>query len=155
MRDPGVRRCLLASAAVLFFTAGCAPSFGRFTETAYRVDEYPIAVHYEGGSAAKILGDDWLVENFNYVDGAPARQKVGPRYLVNRDYDTDGNGRPDTNVDELSWDLRLEHRREDAVIWLATIPLSAKDRDKMLSVLAVAPNNPPAVVKLPPTMTSP
>jgi hypothetical protein len=56
--------------------------------------------------------------------------------VVNREYDTDDNGRFATSVDELRWALRLEHRKEDAVIWLSALPLSGKDRDKDLFVLA-------------------
>lgn len=116
---------------------GCATSYGAFTPAAYRFDEYPIAVRYAGGAPARILGTDWIVENFSQSsDGTPKSRKTGPLYEVTRDYDRDGNGTIDLHADEPAWDLRLEHRREDAVIWLSAVPMSAKDRDKSLSVLA-------------------
>jgi hypothetical protein len=136
MRKPGVVRTCVRGAAFGVAISACSPTFGRFTQTAYRSEEYPLAVHYAGGSPATILGKDWIVDNFRYVDGAPESEKSGPRYIVTRDYDTDADGRPETSADEPLWALKLEHRKEDAVIWLSTLPLSEKDRDKDLSVLA-------------------
>ncbi len=68
--------------------------------------------------------------------GKPTDEKQGKSYFVAREYDLDDDGDADVRIDEPYYDLLLEHRRKDAVIWLRSVPISNDDANKDLAVFA-------------------
>ena len=133
---------LLPVLAVVVGLVGCRPQMPT-TLLADRMvqDEFGYAVTYVGGDASAILGEDWRLDNYVWLEASARKpqwvQKRGPGYVVNRSYDLDGYGERDWESRNFPvYDLRLTHRHTDGVVWLRSHPLSAELKDKELRVLA-------------------
>jgi hypothetical protein len=117
--------------------SACVPKAGRLEINRYQSEEYPYAVFYvPDGDPVKPLGGDWRVDNFAYEAGNRYTPKQGPDYVVERRYDISGDGVPDVAKLEPFYDLLLEHGQKDASMWIRTVPVPAKDKDKELAALA-------------------
>jgi hypothetical protein len=114
----------------------CLPKAGRLESNRFQSDRYPYAVFYaEGATRNAPFGATWRVDNLN---ASASRQgtKEGDAYTLNRVYDLNDDGRGDFQRLEQRYDLLLENSKQDAAMWLATIPLSQKQGDLELSELA-------------------
>lgn len=114
----------------------CMTAAGTFTPDRFAHNEYPYEVRYVEEGPKNLLGADWRLDNYVWSRGTPASEKQGRDYFVTREYDLDDDGNADLSVDEPYYDLLLEHRRKDAVIWLRSVPISNDDANKDLSVFA-------------------
>ncbi len=114
----------------------CVPPAGSFAPDRFAHNEYPYEVHYVEDGPKNLLGEDWRLDNYVWTRGTPTDEKRGREYFVTREYDLDDDGDADVRRDEPYYDLLLEHRRKDAVIWLRSVPISNDDREKDLSVFA-------------------
>jgi hypothetical protein len=58
-------------------------------------EEYGYQVPYLGSDAAGLLGEDWRIDNYAYIETMRGKkrwvQKRGPEYLVDRVYDLTGS----------------------------------------------------------------
>lgn len=99
----------------------------RHIRYGYRVATIP------GGSA--LAGDDWVLENFYLRDGT-WHPKESDRYLERYSFDIDGDGKPDLGRRLPGADLRFEHRRNGAVMWVSTVPVSERRGELDLHVVA-------------------
>ncbi|MBN1654963.1 MAG: hypothetical protein JXA30_14435 [Deltaproteobacteria bacterium] len=83
-----------------------------------------------------ILPNYWQIDNFYVDERHRPLPKKGADYEVTVyiDYDLDGD------VDDIgefyTYDLRFTHKRNAGVIWLRTVPISVKLREKELRVMA-------------------
>lgn len=113
------------------------PKAGRLEINRFQHDEYPYAVFYTPeGDPLRPLGGSWQVDNFSVEAGTNRYvPKQGPEYASERSYDVDGNGTPEVVKREVFYDLLLDHAQKDATMWVRTVPVSAKDRDKDLKTL--------------------
>ena len=126
----GLVACVAAVAAI-----GCAPVLGQFDDKGFVHGKYPYTVEYTDAQARTFISTDWHILNFHDVRGKLV-PKTGDDYETTFRLDTDGDGKSDSNEHTFVYDLELEHARRDQQIWLRTLPLSAKDRDKNLDVIA-------------------
>lgn len=118
--------------------SGCMPKTGRLEINRFQHEEFPYAVFYAPeGSPVRPLGGEWQVDNF-WVQPGPNGYlpKDGAEYISERRYDTDGNGEPETIAREPFYDLLLDHTQKDASLFVRTVPMAAKDKDKDLAVFA-------------------
>ncbi len=127
-------RWLVLSAAMT--GVSCMTAAGTFTPDRFAHNEYPYEVRYLEEGPKNLLGADWRLDNYVWSRGTPTGEKQGRDYSVTREYDLDDDGNADVSVDEPYYDLLLEHRRKDAVIWLRSVPISNDDANKDLSVFA-------------------
>jgi hypothetical protein len=127
------RWLVLASASV---GVSCVTPAGSFTPDRFAHNEYPYEVRYVEEGPKNLLGADWRLDNYVWTRGAPSGEKRGSEYFVTREYDLDDDGNADVRLDEPYYDLLLEHRRKDAVIWLRSVPISNDDANKDLAVFA-------------------
>jgi hypothetical protein len=112
------------------------PPAGSFTPDRFAHNEYPYEVRYAEEGPKNLLGADWRLDNYVWTRGTPTEEKRGSAYFVTREYDLDENGDSDLRVKEPYYDLLLEHRKKDAVIWLRSVPISNDDANKDLGVFA-------------------
>lgn len=125
----------LALTSFLFALSACATQRNTFKGSWFESARYPYVVHYAGDGPNEIVNRIWRVANY-YKSGSSLKPKEGPEYEVDRRFDIDDDGSFDTTRTEPFYDLLLEHTRKDAAMWLRTVPLSRKDRDKALEVIA-------------------
>jgi hypothetical protein len=124
-------------AELLATSPGVTSAASQFRSDGYHHPRYGYGVRYLGGSAAQLLGTEWVLDNFTLEQGVPQSMKEGKAYTVKRTYDLDDDGVVDKTVeDEPLFDLRFEHRRLGAVIWLRTLPISTSLGERDLRVLA-------------------
>lgn len=131
-------RLLLCLASGL---AGCTPhATGTFDDKGYQHTIYGYrvdATHAPDPKIAKenLLGEDWKLDNYYRDQELGLAPKTTDDYLTKFEFDTNGDGKPDFNKEELLYDLRFKHMKRDATIWLRTIPISDDLKDKELRVL--------------------
>lgn len=158
----GNRSALVFAAWAL--CAGCLPSASvKFEEGAFTHSTHAYKVRYQGKDLADVLGPDWRIDNYVFQQPtnstvsssaiASARERPGRRsprqsagswvpregrkYRVHRQFDTTGDGKADVTLrNQQIYDLRLTHRKNDAEVWLSSIPLSSMLADKEPRVLA-------------------
>jgi hypothetical protein len=114
----------------------CVQPAGSFTPDRFAHNEYPYEVRYVDEGPKNLLGADWRLDNYVWTRGTPSEEKQGRDYSVRREYDLDDDGDADLSVNEPYYDLLLEHRRKDALIWLRSVPISRHDVNKDLAVFA-------------------
>jgi hypothetical protein len=118
---------------VVLLASTCAPKT-HFAADGYRHLVYPYGVLYEDPAANRVLGPEWLLDNF-YGTSRP-KPKRGADYEVLYSLDTNGDGEDDKEISEPAFDLRFTHARHAGIIWLRTLPISHSLRDKELRVLS-------------------
>ncbi|MFZ5893318.1 MAG: hypothetical protein ACOY0T_19820 [Myxococcota bacterium] len=120
---------------ILCAFAGCFHSaIERFDARGYINKDYAYRVL---GPAPSLLGGDWIVDNF-YESKGRWREKDGPAYRIQYEFDTDGDGSLDTKRELPLYDLRFKHRRHNASVWLRATPFSTEWRERELRVLVQA-----------------
>lgn len=119
-----------------FVLIGCGPtSYASFDKRGFRHTEYGYSVMAMFKGQA-ILPNYWQIDNFYVDERHRPLPKKGADYEVTVyiDYDLDGD------VDDIgefyTYDLRFTHKRNAGVIWLRTVPISVKLREKELRVMA-------------------
>jgi hypothetical protein len=113
---------------------GCRAS-GSFDASGYHNALAAYTVRYAEPAERSLLSSDWVVENFYSDDkGAPTQAKIEPH--LKRDVKVElADGSTSTLSLDL-YDLKLVHKASDAVIWLRSIPLSPRQPNVALRVLA-------------------
>lgn len=121
----------------LLMLASCVAANGRLETNRFQHERYPYAVFYTPeGTPTAPLGGSWRVENFFVNASGKYAPKRGDAYEAAIDYDLNGDGSGDLRETEYRYDLRLEHAARDAHMWVRTVPVASKDREKALSALA-------------------
>jgi hypothetical protein len=111
----------------------CVPTpKSGFDERGFLQGEYKYRIN---GDGEQILGDSWLLDNFHKGMSGKTVPKDGNEYMTIFDFDVDGDGDAEAREEGLLYDLRLKHRKRDAVIWARTFPISKDLADKDLRVL--------------------
>ena len=120
--------------ALLFGSmVACGPKArGSVTPEGFRSSNYDFQV--TATKEGNLMGPLWKIDNLYERRGEWVPKDVGD-YKVKYGFDVDGNGTFETEREELAYDLRFEHLRHDGVIFLRTIPISADQGNKKLSVL--------------------
>jgi len=120
------------SGALVFLATACQPAKGSLMPTGYQSEKPTYRVVKTGET---FLGDSWMLDNYftdrlgRYV---PKNEGI---YTTTFSFDLDGDGKFDDKYDAPTYELRFQHKRHEAFIWLRCIPLSAELRDKDLRVL--------------------
>ena len=130
---------MLRAAALLFVLpcVACASMSGRFRDDGFHDAVYGYRVRYAEPGSRSLLGPDWLLDNLVLDDrGPPVEDKTAPEYRTMRVIDVDADGDPEEESETALYDLRFVHRRDAGVIWLRTLPISARLADTDLRVIA-------------------
>jgi hypothetical protein len=129
-------RAFLLFAGALIATAAAGACVvkapGSMSPTGFTHDQYEYRVAMQDST---FLGNDWMLDNY-YTDGDGAsRPKHDGAYATKYLLDSNGDGKVDVKRDALTYDLRFQHRKHEAFIWLRTIPIPNELKDKELRVL--------------------
>jgi len=124
----------VAVVAAVVGVAGCESS-GVFDGTAFHSRVYPYTIRYADPEEHALLSSDWVVENY-YADatGKPTTSKRRGEYRKLRDIELTSGSTTEQYVDV--YDVMLEHRASDAVIWMRSIPMSPRQPRLDLRVVA-------------------
>jgi hypothetical protein len=117
------------------FLPGCfASGAGSFGPDGFHHADFPIAVRFTKPDEKEFLGPDWRIDNF-YVDdfGFIGSPKSSSQY-VGREAVDFGDGRV-TRLPVYFFDLKLDHRKSSAVIWMQSIRLGRNDAERNLRTL--------------------
>jgi hypothetical protein len=121
---------LLLTGALIGACAVKAP--GSLTPAGFSHEKYAYRVTTDGST---FLGNDWMLDNY-YTDEMGTQQpKRNGTYATKYVFDRNGDGKVDSTQDALTYDLRFQHKKHEAFIWLRTIPISNELKDKDLRVL--------------------
>jgi hypothetical protein len=105
---------------------------GALTPAGFSHDKYAYRVVTDGST---FLGNEWMLDNY-FTDSMGAQQpKRDGAYATKYEFDRNGDGKVDTTQTALTYDLRFQHKKHEAFIWLRTIPISNELKDKDLRVL--------------------
>lgn len=126
---------VVAQIGSALLTCGCVPK-NSFGPNAFTHQSRPYSVRYRGVTVSDFVSTDWLLDNYQWKNGKPNAEKHGSDYVIRRGYDTDDDGEVDVRNEEQFFDLRFTHKKKDAEIWLQSVPISSRDADKELAVLA-------------------
>jgi hypothetical protein len=119
-----MQRLLPGVLALLAF--GCVPKSGRIESNRFQHQRYPYAVFFdEPVDPAAPFGKAWRVDNLT-ESAREGAVKSGDAYTLNRVYDLNEDGRGDFERLEQRYDLLLEHRSDNAAMWIATFPLAER-----------------------------
>lgn len=126
----------------LFFAAstaslgGCIPTTGTFAVDGFHDKVLPYKVHYWDAHAKQFLNDDWKVDNFvANDDGTLGDPKTTNDYRGPQKLDLAGDGTLE-KVRVYYFDLKLDNKKTNAVIWVQTIPLGRDRAERNLKNLA-------------------
>lgn len=125
-----VAHCVVAAALAY----ACHSGVGEFGKLGYQHPEYPYSVRYSDEARQLLMPDDWQLDNF-YDRGHGLVPKTGDDYEATLYLDVNGDGKSDDVGTVPLFDLRFTHRRTTAVVWLRTVPIEQRLRDKELRVL--------------------
>jgi hypothetical protein len=124
---------LLGASAVAATTTACGPGAkGALTPAGYESESPKYRVVKAGES---FLGDDWVLDNYAVNERGNLRPKSEGIYKTTFAFDLDGDGKLDRGHDALTYDLRFQHKKHEAFIWLRSLPLATELKDKDLRVL--------------------
>lgn len=131
-----MKRSIL-SLVIVLLGVGCASRarVGAFGDDAF----YVARDHYRIGYAERrpdVVSADWVVDNFQNGPDGIGRVKWTRDYTRTVALDRDDDGRAERPLVIESYDLRLSHRGDGAVIWAQTTPVSSRIADRDLSVVA-------------------
>jgi hypothetical protein len=129
-------RPYLCAGIVLFAPAalaacGLSPQ-GALTPTGYE-SNHPTYRVVKNGS--QFLDDAWMLDNYYTGEFGKLHPKVDGIYKTSFAVDPDGAGKFDAKLDAVTYDLRFEHKKHAAFIWLRSVPTADDLRDKDLRVL--------------------
>jgi len=124
--------CLIG-ALVLY--AACHPATGTLTPTGYRSEKPSYRVVKTGEN---FLGDSWILDNYFTNRLGRYVPKTEGIYETTFSLDLDGDGKFEERRDAPTYDLRFQHKKHDAFIWLRSVPISDERKDKDLRVLMKA-----------------
>ncbi|HEY2509910.1 MAG TPA: hypothetical protein VGI39_03615 [Polyangiaceae bacterium] len=123
----------LASAASL---AGCTPKLGTFNVDGFHDHLLPYAVHYSDARAKQFLSENWKVDNFVVNDdGTLEDPKTTTDYRGPQKIDLAGDGTFE-KIRVYYFDLKLDNKKTNAVIWIQTVPLGRDRAERNLKNLA-------------------
>jgi len=114
----------------------CTGNLGNFAPDGFHHARHPYSLSYGDPEGQTLLGSDWRVDNS--VGGNQSGQvnsKKGDDFEYDISIDTDEDGEVDRTIKDYIYDLRLEHKHSDAVIWIRTVPLAPSEAEKELRVL--------------------
>lgn len=134
MRAMLTRLCIFFVALVGL--AACAAHPSGFKTSTFDHPKYHYKIPPAAGAGAGIISDAWLLENYALAEGVPKKPKVGSDYEFVREYDFEDDGVIDARKKELYYDIRLVHRKRDAVIFVRTVPLTRTESGKDIDVFA-------------------
>lgn len=121
---------------VLLSACGGGLSEGYFGADAFYHSAFPYRVRFAQDQS--LLGEDWVLDNF-YADArGRQRAKDTGAYVGKVRIDLDGDGEAERLVEVPIYDVKLVHRRTDAVMWMSTIPLASRWAQTDLSVVAAS-----------------
>jgi hypothetical protein len=114
---------------------GCLAGGGSFGPDGFHHADFPIAVHFTKPEAKEFLGPDWRIDNF-YVDdfGFIGSPKSSSEYVGREAVDFRGDGHV-TRLPVYFFDLKLDHRKSSAVIWMQSVRLGRNDTERNLRTL--------------------
>jgi len=119
--------------AFAFLLGGCMGSPGAFGPDGYRPSGSPLIVRYAEPAEHRFVSADWRVDNFVVADdGTIGKPKQTDAYVQPREIDVDDDGVVDINSKAFVYDLKLVNRVTDGAIWLQTVPLAMRDKDRSL-----------------------
>jgi hypothetical protein len=125
-----IRGCLLV---VLASALACAKP-GVFRPDGYHNELYGYSIHYSDAAARAFVSSDWVVDNyFAGPDGLPGKAKSDEDYRRERTFELDNGAKHTAKID--IYDLRLVHKKSSAVLWVRTVVLEPRDRERDLRVL--------------------
>ncbi len=132
------RLALVVLSLVSLSAAACGGSAGTVVrDDGVHHSMYPYRVAYTDTARFRFVSDDWAVENYRLdASGRPVDMKSGNAYVATMEVDVTGDGVPDKLGEFPRYDLRLEHRRTGALIYLRSLPLERNQADTDLEVLA-------------------
>lgn len=122
--------CLL----VPFLLASCTPKPGVFRKDGFHSARYGYAVCFLYPKH-KLFINHWFIDNFT-IDSTTGEltPKTGKLYMGYRLVDRDNDGNLEKEKVFL-FDLKLNHRKTNGVIWVQTFELQPGDKGKELAVL--------------------
>lgn len=98
---------------------------------------YRVSPVMQGGRRGELLGADWALVNFTRdSSGQPNDLKGGHDWEVQLALDTNDDGDVDVEGEFPRYDLYFEHRRDDAQVWIQSVPMSDTSAGKSLETLA-------------------
>lgn len=115
---------------------GCSKPFVVFRKDGIYFNRYFYLVKYSDPQQKQIISRDWILDNFHH-DGDRYVMNKGKRYRGYLMIDRDGDGKHEKEPTYI-FDLKLNHRTSNAVIWVQNIELSYKDADKSIESLVAS-----------------
>jgi hypothetical protein len=119
-----------------------SPKRGTFDPTGFRHDKGAYTVRALDGQTGDLMPASWQIDNYyesssRYgINERKLLPKKGADYESTLFVDVDGDGENEDLGTVLTFDLRFAHRNNDGIVWLRTVPIPHKLRDKDLRVLA-------------------
>src|SRR5581483_11735917 len=115
---------------------GCTPTMGTFTVDGFHDRLLPYAVHYSDARAKQFLSENWKVDNFIVnEDGTLGDPKTTADYRGPQKIDLAGDGSY-AKVKVYYFDLKLDNKKTNAVIWVQSVPLGRDRAERNLKNLA-------------------
>ena len=130
-------RCAFAAVVLacgVTLGAACGSAAGTFAPTGYAHPSYPYSVGYVDSVKQSLMPDAWQLDNFVVLSGK-RENKRGADYEGMVYLDVDGDGTRDEVGTRPIYDLLFLHSKTSAEIWVRTIAIDPRDRDKDLRVL--------------------
>ncbi len=119
--------------AVCGLAAACHPSAsGSLNATGFQNDSFAYKVAISGGS----IGDDWDLDNYTKNGDGNFVPKGGGIYETTVLIDANDDGTVDAQEKTSTYDLRFRNTKDDAVIWLRTMPVSPSFNAKGMGEIA-------------------
>jgi hypothetical protein len=119
--------------AVCGLSAGCHPAAsGSLSATGFQNDAFAYKVAISGGS----IGDSWDLDNYTKNGDGNYVPKGGGIYETTVLIDANDDGTVDAQQKTSAYDLRFRNTKDDAVIWLRTMPVSPSFKDKGMGEIA-------------------
>lgn len=123
------RLVILATMAL----SGCSAEYVRVKDDGLYFLRYAYHVSYAQKHPRSLARGNWIVDNF-HLKGSDWVINTGAKYQGTAQIDRDGDGQYETETVFL-FDVKLNHRASNAVMWIQNQELSLKSTGKSLDVL--------------------
>lgn len=119
----------------LLLAPACGLQSGTFGPQGFHHSRYDYAVRYADASTRRMMPAGWRLDNYRQTSSGLVAKNAG-FYKSSFEFDTNRDDRPDSVDTVPTFDLRFDHERTGAVVWLRTIPAPSYDNSQALYMLS-------------------
>lgn len=134
-----VQRCapfLICTFAWFHSACGKPPEYplAATTENGVQHATYDYAIAYQPGTQ-ELMGSEWRLDNFAPGEEGLGVPKTTDRYMRSLALDHDGDDRVDARASTPAVDFLFNHRRNDGVVFVSSLPLSQHAEERGLDII--------------------